>query len=361
MNYKKQLVYLRQRKRKGGIVFFLDYIKSDGSRVHETLGAAFFLTASNKQHHKEIRYRAETIRQRKEMEISQGEYEIPIKPKDILLSPLVRKAGTTRPNNTNNFNAAADHLDQFQPGLTIQKTTAETLEKFRQFLEDKKVRNDEKMKQSTIVTYLSKIRATLNDAVRQKIIYKNPAAGFTTGKYEARREHLTEEEIQQLLATPVNYEPVKKWFLFQYLTGLRHGDIKKLTYENIRGNQLVITQSKTKIMIEILLSEELKKLIGLDEGIFPLNKKESLLKMPSLEFLNRKLKQWATAAGINKTLTTHIIRHSTASNLLEKGIALTNVQKALGHKYVTTTALYLHPNKKEVERAQKLLIQGLKL
>lgn len=362
MNYKKQLVYLRQRKRKGGIVFFLDYIKSDGSRVHETLGAAFFLTANNKQHHKELRLTAEAKRQRKEMEILQGDHDVPVKPRDILLSPLVRKAGTTRPNNTNNFNAAADHLDQFQPGLTIQKTTAETLEKFRQFLREKSKKNSEKkLSENTIITYLGNIITTINDAVKQKEIYKNPAAGFKKGKHKANREHLTQAEIQQLLRTPVKYQYIKNWFLFQYFTGLRHGDIKKLTYENIKGEYLVMIQSKTKTALQIPLSEVLKELIGLHEGIIPINKKEPLFKMPSNEFLNRKLKEWATAAGINKTLTTHVIRHSFASNLIENGTALTNVSAMLGHKDITTTAIYLHSNRHEVERAQKLLIEGLKL
>lgn len=349
MNYKKQLVYLRQRKRKNGSSFFLDYTRSDGSRVNETLGTAFFLTANNKQHHKEIRFRAEAIRQRKESEISQGEYEIPIKPKDILLSPLVKKAGTTRPNNINNYNAAADHLDEFQPGLTIQKTTAETLEKFRKFLRDKK------LKENTIRTYLSKIRATLNEAVKHKLIHKNPAQGLKIGRNDVKIVFLTESEIQQLLRTPIKHDLIKKLFQFQLFTGLRFGDVKKLTYQNIRGDKLVITQSKTKGYIEIELNPGLKKIIGIEDGIIPLNKKETLFKLPSIEYINRKLKKWATSAGINKTLTTHVIRHTAATNILSRGISLTAVKDFLGHKDLHSTAVYLHAVDEEKKKSQKIL------
>jgi len=52
------------------------------------------------------------------------------------------------------------------------------------------------------------------------------------------------------------------------------------------------------------------------------------------------LKTIAKLAGIQKTVTFHVARHTTATFLLYKGVAVTTVQKILGHKKLQTTQIY---------------------
>jgi site-specific recombinase XerD len=45
---------------------------------------------------------------------------------------------------------------------------------------------------------------------------------------------------------------------------------------------------------------------------------------------------------INKKVTPHILRHSFATHMLERGLNLKQLQLILGHNAMKTTSIYLH-------------------
>lgn len=54
------------------------------------------------------------------------------------------------------------------------------------------------------------------------------------------------------------------------------------------------------------------------------------------------LKKRAKAAGIDKRVTPHILRHSLATDLLRRGVDIAFVSKFLGHRNLNNTLIYAH-------------------
>lgn len=164
---------------------------------------------------------------------------------------------------------------------------------------------------------------------------------------------LSKEEIAAIIKAIENVKH-KTMIMLAYGCGLRVSEITTLHVHNIDGNRrlLFIEKGKGKKDRVISLSPALlvmlreyykkyKPVRFLFEGIMP----GTPYSVRSLEEIIMQAKQ---KAGIDKSGSMHMLRHSFATHLLDKGTDVVLIQKLLGHNDIRTTLRYLHVTNKDL-------------
>jgi integrase len=136
-------------------------------------------------------------------------------------------------------------------------------------------------------------------------------------------------------------------FLFQCFTGLRVGDAKELTYDNLVAGHLVFIAEKTqrvKLRRKLKLNSIAKKLIEDAHAEWGSKRQEGSLMhfYDDDQVYNKALQNMATYLGIEKWVTSHVGRHTFATNYLLAGGKVERLMRLLGHSKLETTMVYVH-------------------
>lgn len=133
-----------------------------------------------------------------------------------------------------------------------------------------------------------------------------------------------------------------------YAAGLRVSEVVQLRVTDIDSQRMVIHVRQGKgqkdryVMLSPKLLEILRaywKAVRPDDFLFP----GALPDRPITTACVRQACYRArVAAGLDKQVVVHTLRHSFATHLLEAGTDLRTIQVLLGHRSITSTARYVH-------------------
>src|SRR5580704_9481278 len=171
---------------------------------------------------------------------------------------------------------------------------------------------------------------------------------------------LSREEVLKFLQCIL---PRKQRMLLttMYATGMRVGEAVQLSVNDIDSKRMTILVSRGKGNKQRLVPLSPKLLTELrlfwqthrnPVWLFPSREPDRPLRIASVE---RMCARARARAGLKRRFSTHALRHTFATELLEAGVDLFSIQKILGHTSLCMTARYTHVRRNHLQEACRSL------
>jgi integrase/recombinase XerD len=205
---------------------------------------------------------------------------------------------------------------------------------------------------------LAAVRSLFRFLKQERVVPRNPTAGLrSAGTSRRLPKTLSLDDVTRLLDLPVRALPedVRDHAMVEvlYAAGLRVSELISLRADqcNLEVGYLIITGKGDKQRI-VPIGEQARRKLHHYMG----TARPALLKrrVSPFVFMTRRgapmtrqgfwklLRIRAQRAGIARIPSPHMLRHSFATHLLERGADLRSVQAMLGHSNIATTQIYTH-------------------
>lgn len=257
--------------------------------------------------------------------------------KDVVLGTVLRYERTVR------------YLEEFMKekyrfsDIPLKNINQEFVKEFEHF-----IKTEKDCAQNATVKYLKNLKKIIRNALVNKWMDDDPFVEIRFHQTASNREFLTEEELNKLIEkefTIPRMEIVRDIFVFCSLTGLAFTDVQHLKPEHIFRDMdgsywIRKTREKTDNMCNIPLLDLPVKLIQKYQNHPECVRKGVVIPVPCNQRCNSYLKEIADVCGIQKTLSTHIARHTFACLAIANKVSMESIAKMLGHTDIRTTKIY---------------------
>jgi integrase/recombinase XerD len=230
----------------------------------------------------------------------------------------------------------------------------------------------QKLESRTVARQLVTLRNFFRFAQIQGLITEDPSINLESPKIRRHLPgYLRLEEVEKLLEQPDSQTPTglrdRAMLEVLYSTGLRVSELISLGVNDLDpkvGCVRCIGKGDKERIVPVG-----KKALGMVEkylrdGRPQLLRSAKASSGPAL-FINRRgaalsrvgvwkiLSAYGRRAGLRVALTPHMLRHSFATHLLERGADLRSVQLMLGHADISTTQIYTHVVEERLKQIYK--------
>lgn len=188
---------------------------------------------------------------------------------------------------------------------------------------------------STTCSIMTRVKTVLEYAHSNGYITINLFSGCKYGKGQKEVTYLDEDDINRLMTKDLHtprLDRIRDLAIFQISSGLAYIDTQLLTPGDIHtvGGITYIQKPRQKTGTEFTS-------VVLSPGVEVLKKYDYNLPKISNQKMNAFLKEIQVLCGIKTNLTTHLFRRTYATRLLNSGVRLETVSKALGHSSTQIT------------------------
>jgi len=272
------------------------------------------------------------------------------------------------PNTVSAYRRDLLKFDEFgkKKKLTVESVSRDDLVDFLASL------YRQKLESRTVARNLVTMRNFFRFALVQELRTEDPSLNLESPKIRRSLPgYLRLEEVEKLLAQPDEKQPAglrdRAMLEVLYSTGLRVSELvglRVMDMDRAAGCVRCIGKGDKERIVPIG-----KRAIALVERYLR-DARPKLLenaKQPNVTtlFINRRggplsrvgvwkiLSAYGRQAGMRTGLTPHMLRHSFATHLLERGADLRSVQLMLGHSDISTTQIYTHVVEERLKQIYK--------
>lgn len=203
------------------------------------------------------------------------------------------------------------------------------------------------------------ISSMYNYLLRKKIVQENPVAMVDRLKVSTKeRTHLTKDEVDALLQA-IDHPIVHYVVVMMLNTGVRIRECVELSLQNVDLVEKEVRviegkggKNRVVPMNDQLIQEMQDYLANHRPSTGSLNffATEQSGRI-SAQYVNVVIREAVKKAGIQKKVSSHILRHSFASHLVSANVHVATISKLLGHADVRTTSVNMHSTNQQMSDA----------
>lgn len=211
--------------------------------------------------------------------------------------------------------------------------------------------------------YYRTLKAAFSKAVIWNYLDDNPLKKIKAPKVpKSNPVFISETELNLILEKTTN-QNLKNIFTVAFYTGMRLAEILNMKSSWIDTQQNIITlknsadfttKSKRERIIPLhtrIASIVIKPTSNPNDFIF----NRTIGKKFNEDYVSKQFKKSLRAAKLDDNIHFHSLRHSFASNLVQRGVNLYVVKELLGHEDIKTTQIYSHLTQSSLSNAVCLL------
>ncbi len=256
-----------------------------------------------------------------------------------------------------NYSVDLQSFFNFFKDTEIEKIDYLEIRRYLAFLSEKD------FSKSTISRKLASLRSFFKFLTRENLVKENPAVNIATPKKDKKLPiYLEEQEISNLLEAPSKNTKIEKRdksiLELLYSSGIRVSELVGLNIEDVDflGEVLKVRgKGKKERMVPVgskaldAMKDYINKRDDQSElGALFLNKGKTRLTDRSVR---RIVLKYARRISLAKEISPHVLRHSFATHMLDRGADLRSVQELLGHQNLSTTQIYTHVSTKRLKES----------